>query len=94
LETLQSVELLLQAATQIMNALDVSARAFISLRWENEVERAHDIAEAVSSLEKAREIVGNHVSDAGWQADLSEGRQVLGQYGTSLTRFFSGRWRQ
>jgi hypothetical protein len=88
------VELLLQAATQIMNALDVSARAFISLRWENEVERAHDIAEAVSSLEKAREIVGNHVSDAGWQADLSEGRQVLGQYGTSLTRFFSGRWRQ
>ena len=34
---------------------------------------------------------GTRFSDAGWQADLSEVRQVLGQYGTSLTRFFSAR---
>jgi len=94
LETLQSVELLLQVATQIANAPAVSAGAFLSSRWENEVERANDIAEALANLEKAKEIVGNQVSDAGWQADLSEARQVLGQYGTSLTRFFSGRWRQ
>jgi len=72
LETLQSVELLLQVATQIANAPAVSAGAFLSSRWENEVERANDIAEALANLEKAKEIVGNQVSDAGWQADLSE----------------------
>jgi len=93
-ETLQSVKLLLEVATQIANAPAVSAGAFISPRWENEVERAHDIAEALANLEKAKEIVGNQVSDAGWQVDLSEARQTVGQYGTSLTRFFSGRWRQ
>lgn len=35
LETLQSVELLLEVATQIANAPDVSAGAFMSPRWEN-----------------------------------------------------------
>lgn len=58
------------------------------------MERAQDIAEALASLEKSKEIVGSQVSDAGWQTDLSGARQVLAEYGTGLMRFLSGRWRQ
>ena len=94
LETLPSMELLLQVAVQIAKAPHMASGAFSSPRWEDEVERANDIAEALAKLEKAKEIVGNQISDAGWQTNLSEARQVLGEFGTSWTRFFSGRWRQ
>jgi hypothetical protein len=94
LETLPSIELLLKVAVQIVKAPALPSGAFSSPRWENEVERANDIAEALARLEKAKEIVGNQISDAGWQADLRESRQVLAEHGTGWTRFFSGRWRQ
>ncbi|HEY4355853.1 MAG TPA: DUF3320 domain-containing protein [Acidobacteriaceae bacterium] len=93
-ENLSSVEGLLKMAAQVATAPALSSGAFSSDRWETEVERAHDIAEELVSLENAKELVGNQVSDSGWQADLSETRQVLAQYGTSFMRFFSGRWRQ
>ncbi len=94
IENLRGAETLLLIASQIEKAPEVAAGAFSSPLWETEVERAHDIAETLADLEKAKQFVGQQASDAAWRTDLSEARQVLAEFGESFLRFFSGSWRQ
>jgi hypothetical protein len=61
--------------------------------WDNGVERAGDIAEAVQRLEGARGTIGSGLVDAAWSMELSTARATLASHGTGFFKIFSGDWR-
>jgi len=82
--TLSGVDELLKVAAQIGSPPSASASIYLCPLWDNEVDRAHDLAEELAKLEQSREFIGRQVADAGWQTDLTESRRVLAQHGSSI----------
>jgi hypothetical protein len=91
--TMAGAAKLARVGERVAEAPDASPEAFAADLWDNGVERAADLAEAVASLEKARTGVGDGLSDAAWTMDLSGARSVLASHGAGFFKIFSGEWR-
>jgi hypothetical protein len=78
---------------RVVAAPEASADAFAADLWDNGVERAGDIAEAVQRLEGARGTIGSGLVDAAWSMELSTARATLASHGTGFFKIFSGDWR-
>lgn len=92
--TISEMRRLLRVAERVVASPEASAEAFASDLWTAGVERAADLADAVSSLEDARSRIGGGLADAAWDADLAPARGVLAAHGTGFLRLFSGEWRK
>lgn len=92
-QTLAELETMAEVGDRVATAPDADPATFAQDLWDNGVERAADLANAVKSLEDARSEIGASLSEAAWNADLSGARRNLAQHGTSLLRFFNSEWR-
>ncbi|MGK5024099.1 DUF3320 domain-containing protein [Janthinobacterium sp. RB2R34] len=84
---------LVQTAQKVASAPDVSPDVFISTVWDQGVEQAADLAQAVAALEGLQARLDSQVSSSAWQVDLGSARQTLAAHGDSLLRFVNGEWR-
>ncbi len=87
------LEQLADVSAKVAAAPDADPAAFAQDLWNSGVERAADLASAVSTLEEARAKIGDALSDSAWLADLSAARQTLASHGGSFLRVFNGEWR-
>jgi hypothetical protein len=92
--TLSTIGQMARIGERVAAAPDASPEAFAADLWDDGVERASDLAEAVARLERARATVSGGLSDAAWTMDLGQARSVLAAHGTGLFRFLSGEWRR
>ena len=90
---IDGLEQLAAVGAKVATAPDADPSAFAQNLWDAGVERAGDLASAVSALEEARAKIGSALSDAAWSADLSAARQTLAAQGASILRFLDGDWR-
>ncbi|KGH25495.1 DUF3320 domain-containing protein [Comamonas testosteroni] len=67
--------------------------AFIATIWEQGVEQAAELVQAVASLSAIRTSLSNKVLDGAWDTDLAAARQTLATQ-TGVFRFLSGEWRK
>ena len=84
---------LVLTAQKVATAPDVSPDVFVSTVWDQGVEQAADLAQAVATLESLQARLESKVSSDAWQVDLAGARQVLAAHGDSLLRFVNGEWR-
>jgi very-short-patch-repair endonuclease len=91
---LRGIERLTRIADRVASAPPASPEAFAAELWNDGVEQAGDLAEAVARLEGARAQVADRMSDAAWDLDLTAARAILGAHGTSFLRYFNGEWRR
>ncbi|QFU33182.1 DUF3320 domain-containing protein [Brevundimonas sp. Bb-A] len=91
--TLAELEKLARIGERVSHAPEADPAAFAQDLWDNGVERAADLANAVKSLEDARSEIGNALSDSAWNTDLSDARRNLAAHGSSVFRIFNGDWR-
>ncbi|WP_051949384.1 DUF3320 domain-containing protein [Methylosinus sp. PW1] len=91
--TLADVRRLMQIGERVVAAPVASAEAFANDLWNDNVERAADLADAIRSLEQARAEIGASLSDAAWTMDLSGARTTLAYHGDGFFKILSGEWR-
>jgi len=92
--TLADIQRLVNVGERVINAPEAPPDALTAELWNNEVERAADLARAVLSLEQARGEIGTSLSEAAWTMDLSACRTALASHGDGFFRRFSGEWRR
>lgn len=80
-------------AERVAQAPDVSAEVLAASVWDQGVEQAMELAQAVAALNALRGDLQDKVIDAAWDSDVSVARQVLAVHGDSILRFVSGEWR-
>jgi very-short-patch-repair endonuclease len=74
-------------------APDACPEAFVATIWEQGVDQAAVLVQAVASLSVARVSLADKVLDAAWDTDLAPARQTLATQ-TGMFRFLSGDWRK
>lgn len=84
----------LQIGERVAAAPDADPVALTAVCWENETERAADIAAAVATLESARGAIDGGLTEAAWTMDMSATRATLAAHGSGFLKIFSGEWRQ
>jgi very-short-patch-repair endonuclease len=92
--TLYDIQRAVAIGERVAAAPDASPEAFIAGVWEGGVERAADLAAAVSALESARAEIDDALTDAAWAMDLGAARATLAAHGAGFFRVFSGEWRR
>ncbi len=92
--TLYDIQRTVAIGERVAAAPDASPEAFVAGVWEGGVERAGDLAAAVSTLESARAEIADELTDAAWPMDLAAARATLAAHGTGFFRVFSGEWRR
>ncbi|WP_457310064.1 DUF3320 domain-containing protein [Sphingomonas sp. UYAg733] len=79
---------------RVADAPDVDPAALAAIIWDNETERAGDVAEAVAVLESAHAAIDGGLTEAAWTMDMSATRATLAAHGSGFFKLFSGEWRQ
>jgi very-short-patch-repair endonuclease len=92
--TLRSLDRVTRIAERVAEAPPANTEVFAAELWNDGVERAGDLAEAVACLQETRTQVRERLSEAAWLIDLSGARATLAAHGTGLLRFLSGDWRK
>jgi len=88
------IERAITIGERVSKAPNASPDAFLSDLWENGVERAGELAEAVATRTDARRTIEGKLVEDAWTTDLSGARATLAAHGTSFFRFFNGEWRR
>lgn len=91
--TLAELEQMVEVGDRVSTAPEADASAFAQDLWDSGVERAADLASSVRALEEARAEIGNALSDAAWNTDLTDARRTLALHGASVFRIFKADWR-
>ena len=91
--TFADVSRLVSMGERVAAAPDASPEAFAAAVWDQGVEQAGDLAEAVAVLETVRAHVGDRLLDAAWNTDVAAARQALAMH-TGLFRYLNGDWRK
>jgi very-short-patch-repair endonuclease len=91
---LHDAQVLARIGAKVASAPDASAEAFASDLWDEGVERAGDLANAVATYEASRALIGTALTEAAWSMDLAESRTVLASHGNGFFKIFSGEWRR
>lgn len=79
---------------RVAAAPDASPEVFAAAIWDNGVEAAARLADAVARLEEVRQVAGAKVVAAAWTTDTEHERKLFRLKGTSIFRWFSGDWRR
>lgn len=92
--TLAEAKRQLQIGERVAAAPDADPVALTAVCWDNETERAADVAAAVATLEAARGAIDGGLTEAAWTMDMSATRATLAAHGSGFFKVFSGEWRQ
>lgn len=92
-DTLTTVARLVTTGERVAAAPDASPEAFAATVWDQGVEQAGDLAEAVETLERSRSILGDRVQDVAWQTDVATARQALAT-NTGFLKALNGDYRK
>jgi very-short-patch-repair endonuclease len=92
--TFADIRRLLRVGERVAAAPEASPEAFVADLWDSGVDRAADLAQAVSVLEKVRAQVGGSLSDTAWTMDLAAARTTLASHGTGFFKIFNSEWRR
>jgi len=92
-DTFAAVSRLVSMGERVAAAPDASPDAFAAAVWDQGVEQAGDLAEAVAVLEAVRAQVGDRLLDVAWNTDVAAARQALAMH-TGLFRYLNGDWRK
>lgn len=93
-DTILSIEKAILTGERVAAAPDASPEAFTAAVWDQGVEQAADLADAVSALERIRNDTGGRLTEAAWAMDLTAARRTLAAHGSGLLRTLSGEWRR
>ena len=93
-DTLALISKKLLTAERVAAAPDASPEVFVATVWDQGIEQAADLAEAVTIWETSRRALEVDIVDAALEMELSGARQVLAMHGTSILRLLSGDWRR
>lgn len=92
--TFADIEHLVRIGGRVAVAPEIDVAAFAADLWNNNLDRAADLADAVRVLEQARTEIGGSLQEAAWTMDLSAARTILASHGSGLFKVFSGEWRK
>jgi len=93
-DTLSLISKKLLTAERVAAAPDASPEVFLATVWDQGIEQAADLAEAVAIWETSRRALETDVVDAALEMDLAGVRQTLAVHGTGVLRFLNGDWRR
>jgi very-short-patch-repair endonuclease len=91
--TVAELDHLARVGERVASAPPASPETFASDLWNDGLERAGHLANAVAILEGVRQTVQGQILDVAWDVDLDAARLALAARGTSMFRFLSGEWR-
>jgi very-short-patch-repair endonuclease len=94
IDTLSGIQRQVLTAERVSTAPNVSKEVFASVIWENGIEQASELAEAVATLEAIQQELESKIAPSAWQMEFSIARQILAAHGNSLFRFFNSDWRK
>lgn len=92
-ETLVGITRLTSTGERIAVAPNASPEAFVATVWEQGVEQAAELVQAVADLAVARNVLSPKFLDSAWDMDLTLTRQILATQ-TGVLHFFNGDWRK
>ncbi|MBI3229509.1 MAG: DUF4011 domain-containing protein, partial [Burkholderiales bacterium] len=93
LDNIAAIKRAITTGERVACAPNVSADVFAATIWDNGVEQAADLAEAVKTFEQEKRGLLDQVTEAAWDIDLAPARQELAMHGASWLRFFRADWR-
>lgn len=93
LDTIVAIKKTVLTGERIAAAPDVSAEIFAATIWDQGIERASELVDAVHLWEHVRNKSADKVSDSAWATDFSSARQTLAVHGSSVFRFIKSDWR-
>lgn len=94
LDSIMAIKRAVTTGERVACAPNVSADVFAATVWDNGVEQAADLAEAVKNFEQDKLWLQDQVTEAAWDIDPAPIRQALAVHGSSLLRFFRSDWRK
>ncbi|WP_186094178.1 DUF3320 domain-containing protein [Burkholderia gladioli] len=86
-------QMLARIGERVGSAPPASPETFASDLWNDGVERASELAQAVADLDAAKNAIGPQLTEMAWSLDLTMARATLASRGTSVFRYLSGEWR-
>jgi very-short-patch-repair endonuclease len=92
-DSVAAIERAIQTGERVAQAPDGSAEAFAAHVWDNGVEQAFELAQAVATLEQCRQALQDKVLPLAFTTELGPTRQILAVHGQSLFRFLRKDWR-
>ncbi|MER0240085.1 DUF3320 domain-containing protein [Fulvimarina sp. MAC8] len=92
-DTLAAVSRLVTTGERVAAAPDASPEAFAATVWDQGVEQAGDLAEAVETLERSRAAMGDRILDVAWTTEVSAARQALAT-NTGFLKSLNGDYRK
>ena len=92
--TLTEARRQVQIGERVAVAPDADPIALTAGIWDNETERAADVASAVAGLESARAAIDGGLTEAAWAMDMGAPRATLAAHGSGFFKLFSGEWRR
>ncbi|RFC62734.1 DUF3320 domain-containing protein [Fulvimarina endophytica] len=92
-DTLAAVSRLVTTGERVAAAPDASPEAFAATVWDQGVEQAGDLAEAVEMLERSRAAMGDRILDVAWTTEVSAARQALAT-NTGFLKSLNGDYRK
>ena len=91
--TFGDFQTLTRIGERVASAPPASPETFASDLWNDGVERAAEIAQAVADFEVAKTAIGAQLTEMAWSLSLTPARAILASRGTSVFRFLSAEWR-
>ena len=93
IDSFTAVARLVSTGERVGAAPDASPEAFAAAVWDQGVEQAGDLAEAVTTLGAIRAQVGDRLLDVAWNTEVAAARQALAMH-TGPFRYLNGDWRR
>lgn len=94
LDSFAEISKKLLTAERVAAAPNASPEAFSAAVWDQGVEQAAELAEAVATWEDVKAKLDSQVVETAFELDLSITRQALAIHGGSVLRFLKGDWRK
>ncbi len=94
LDNLAAIKQAVTTGERVACAPNVSADVFAATVWDDGVEKAADLAEAVKNFEHDKLWLQEQVIEAAWDIDPAPIRQTLAVHGSSWLRFIRSDWRK
>ncbi|MCM2504274.1 DUF3320 domain-containing protein [Aureimonas altamirensis] len=92
-DTLAAISRLITTGERVAAAPDASPEAFAATVWDQGVEQAGDLAEAMETLEHSRAAMSDRILDVAWTTEVAAARQALAT-NTGFLKSLNGDYRK
>ncbi|MFZ6641210.1 DUF3320 domain-containing protein [Undibacterium sp. TC4M20W] len=93
INTISEISREIMTGERVAAAPNVSPDVLAATVWDNGIDKANYLVEAVENLEKKQKELENKVTSSAWSISLTNARQILAAHGKDFFRFFRKDWR-